>query len=675
MYLAQATSSPSTAPSSQLPPAADGLVGVRLDGRFLLLERIGAGGMGQVYKAMQLPMERLVAVKVLSPALEAKATSFEARFLREAAVTAQLKHPNTVSVIDYGVTSDGVYFIAMELLEGRTLGRELKAGGPMPWRRAVAITLQVCRSVREAHRIGMVHRDLKPANVMLLDQESDHDAVKVLDFGLAKSFIGDDEVDMTQSGVFVGSPTFMAPEQARGEASPQSDIYSIGVLLFHMLAGRPPFESKNSIDVIVQHLQAPVPSVRDVHPAAGVPDELEELVHRCLGKVPEARPASLDELMEALRRCVEPTFATEVTPRPPSRTPLGSPSPWATPVPPGLRPIGAPRPRPSPAVVSGSRARPSARRRGWRVVIGVGVAALAALGLGAVASWSLLTSPATPSVAPVAPTHEPPAVGPRPTLAPVAKPAEGERGARSGVVRFRLESTPSGAKVWFKGRRVGTTPFVLDVPEAGEGAPTTLQASLRLDGYQPQEVSAGGYGPEVVLRQKLARVGDAPALAPPNPPRRPPPEPLALAPASVIEPGAPSLGNPTRALALPEPAVGQLERELVDRAAARTLPEDAQPPEPLDGNQPAKMPESALSAATDATVVVRFVVDVDGSVKNVQLLRGDEPFVAAALAAVKTWRYEPARLDGRPLAVYRVQKVQFRTRLPSESKGTPSFSQ
>lgn len=658
---------------------ADGLVGVRLDGRFLLLERIGAGGMGQVYKAMQLPMERLVAVKVLSPALELKATSFEARFLREAAVTAQLKHPNTVSVIDYGVTSDGVYFIAMELLEGRTLGRELKACGPLPWRRAVAITLQVCRSVREAHRIGMVHRDLKPANVMLLDQESDHDAVKVLDFGLAKSFIGGHDGDMTQSGVFVGSPTFMAPEQARGEASPQSDIYSIGVLLFQMLAGRPPFESKNSIDVIVQHLQAPVPAVRDVHPAAGVPDELEALVHRCLGKVPEARPASLDELMEALRRCVEPTFATEPAPRTPSNTPLGSPAPWATPVPPGLRPIGGPWPRPSPAASSGSRGRRSARRRGWRVVIGVSVAALAALGLGAMASWSLLTRAATPSVATVAPTLEPPVAEPRPTLAPVAKPAEDEPGdepgARRGVVRFRLESTPSGAKVWFKGRRVGTTPFVLDVPEAGAGAPTSLQASLRLDGYQPQEVSAGGYGPEVVLRQRLARVGDAPASAPASLARRPPPQPEPPAPVSVIEPSAPSPTNPARAPAPPEPAVGQLERELVDRAAPRTLPEDAQPPEPLDGNQPAKMPESALSATTDATVVVRFVVDVDGRVRDVQLLKGDEPFAAAALAAVKTWRYEPARLDGRPLAVYRVQKVQFRTRLPSESKGTPSFSE
>jgi len=663
------------------------LVGARLDGRFLLLERIGAGGMGQVYKAMQLPMERLVAVKVLSPALEMKPTSFEARFLREAAVTAQLKHPNTVSVFDYGVTSDGVYFIAMELLEGRTLGRELKTGGPMPWRRAVAITLQVCRSVREAHRIGMVHRDLKPANVMLLDQESDHDAVKVLDFGLAKSFVGDDEVDMTQSGVFVGSPTFMAPEQARGQASPQSDIYSIGVLLFQMLAGRPPFQSKNSIDVIVQHLQAPVPAVREFHPAADVPDELEALVHRCLGKVPEMRPASLDELMESLRRCVEPTLATELTPRPPSRLPLDSAAAWATLVPPGLRPIGAtgPRPRLSPATIDGSRARRSAQRRGWRVVIVGSVAALAALGLGAAVSWSLLARPATPSAGAVAPTLEAPVVEPRPTLVPVAKLAETERGARPGVVRFRLESTPSGAKVWFKGRPVGTTPFVLDVPEAGEGAPTTLQASLRLDGYQPQEVSAGGYGPEVVLRQRLARVGAAPALAPPVVLRRPPPsaQPQAQAQAQALDPdlatvtgpGASSLGHLARAPTPPEPAVGPLERELVDRAAPRTLPEDAQPPEPLDGNQPAKMPESALSAATDATVVVRFVVDVDGRVRDVQLLKGDEPFAAAALAAVKTWRYEPARLDGRPLAVYRVQKVQFRTRLPSESKGTPSFSE
>ncbi len=675
-------------------PVTNGLVGASLDGRFLLLEKIGSGGMGQVYQARQMPMERLVAVKVLSTALEAsQQPHFQARFLREAAVTASLKHPNTVSVIDYGVTQDGVYFIAMELLEGRTLSKELKVQGALSWRRAVEITLQVCRSVREAHRIGLVHRDLKPANIMLLDQESDADVVKVLDFGLVKSFLGDDEVDMTQSGIFLGSPLYMGPEQARGAASPQSDIYSIGVVLFHMLAGVAPYDSKNSIDVIMQHMQAPIPRVIDRSPEAEVPEGLEAVVMRCLAKKPEDRYPSLDFLIDSLRQALDPNAPRTMTAMPAIKRVRGSPS--------GVTPSGTPLPQlPLGAEASSARSISAPidvntasgqmtradfvprKRTNWTAIVAINVAMLAVGAMVAMAVLMVRAPSNPPSVevvtaAPVRPV--PPVVvapvpvvvepTPAPTPPSVVEPATP---ATPGVVRFRVDSVPPGARVFLKGKNIGKTPFVLDQPEARDGTPTTLEVVLRLDGYQPQDVSAAGFGPEVSLVQRLARKGEAkvgPAVvtrvAAPRPAAQP------VKPVEVASPVKPAevapQPRPTPVVVEPAPAP---EKVLVDSRAPRTLPEDAEPPEPLESNQAPAMP-AGVSGNVNVTVVVRFVVDVDGSVKNVELIKGDAPFSAAALAVVKTWKFEPARLDGRPLAVYKVQKVQFRSSAPS----TPSFGE
>ncbi|HYO71941.1 MAG TPA: serine/threonine-protein kinase, partial [Archangium sp.] len=166
---------------------SDPLIGRTLNGRFSILEPIGVGGMGRVYRAQQTPLDRVVALKVLNPTVPTrKDPGFQKRFLREASRSSKLRHPNTVTVIDYGQTDDGIYYIAMEYLEGRTLGQVLAETGPLPWARALSIAQQICRSLREAHNLGVVHRDLKPANIMVLN-ESDQDLVKVLDFGLVKS--------------------------------------------------------------------------------------------------------------------------------------------------------------------------------------------------------------------------------------------------------------------------------------------------------------------------------------------------------------------------------------------------------------------------------------------------------------------------------------------------------
>jgi TonB family protein len=307
--------------------------------------------------------------------------------------------------------------------------------------------------------------------------------------------------------------------------------------------------------------------------------------------------------------------------------------------------------------------------------------AVALLSVGAMVAMGLLARPAAPSPASPAPPPAlavaPAAPSPSPPPLPLPPPPAAETppvALRPGVVRFRVDSLPSGAQVRLKGKNLGTTPFVLDLPAAPDGDLTTLEVTLRLDGYQPQDISAAGYGPEVVLLQKLAKLGEARA-APPvvvKGAQRPGPgEPTPAAPAKPAAPSsvAASPGGPSPSpLAAPPP-----EERLFGAATARTLPEDAEPPEPLEGNQPPRMPESALHRPVDTAVIVRFVVETDGSVRDVTLLGGEEPFASAAMAAVRSWRYEPARLDGRPLAVFKVQRLVFRSRLPSEAGGTPSF--
>src|SRR5262249_22584569 len=187
--------------------STDPLIGRVLNERFRILSPLGSGGMGKVYKAVQTPLDRVVALKILNPNFPAeKDPAFKRRFFLEASLTSKLRHPNTVTVIDYGQTDDSIYFIAMEYMEGQTLAEVLAHEKTLPWRRVLDIAQQICRSLREAHKLGVIHRDLKPANVMLLN-EADHDMVKVLDFGLVKSFLADGtsgDPEVTQNGVFLG---------------------------------------------------------------------------------------------------------------------------------------------------------------------------------------------------------------------------------------------------------------------------------------------------------------------------------------------------------------------------------------------------------------------------------------------------------------------------------------
>ena len=283
----------------------DPLIGKVLNERFRIVSRIGTGGMGLVYKAVQLPLERVVALKVLNPWYDAeKDPEFEKRFFLEASVTSKLKHPNTVTVHDYGRTDDGLLYLAMEYLEGETLHLLLARETKLPWQRAMNIGSQIARSVREAHQAHLVHRDLKPANIMLLSDATGGDMVKVLDFGLVKALPtpenpADSDEEITLSGVLMGSPMYIAPEQARREFDGRTDIYTLGILLFQMLTGRPPFQGTDSLELIVQHMKEAPPSVGSL--VTGVPPAVEALVMKCLEKEPQARFQTMGEVIDAIR--------------------------------------------------------------------------------------------------------------------------------------------------------------------------------------------------------------------------------------------------------------------------------------------------------------------------------------------------------------------------------------
>ncbi|MFP5317930.1 MAG: protein kinase domain-containing protein [Acidimicrobiia bacterium] len=297
-----------------------------LAGRYRLRRPIARGGMAEVWEATDDILGRPVALKVLLPHLAAD-ESFRERFRREAIAAARLAHPNVVATFDTGV-DDGVAFIVLELVHGRTLHEILSQSGALPAARAVHVAVQVAAALDYAHRHGVVHRDVKPGNILLTNE----DQVKVADFGIAKAAIGTSDsrpfasLDLTQSGAILGTAKYLSPEQVNGEAiDGRADIYSLGVVLYEMLCGRPPYVGETDVAVAMQHVQSTPLSPRQVR--AGIPRPLEAVVLRAMAKRPADRYATAGDLQSALLSVdLGPDDAVPMVVRDPT-PPRGMPAP------------------------------------------------------------------------------------------------------------------------------------------------------------------------------------------------------------------------------------------------------------------------------------------------------------------------------------------------------------
>ena len=283
----------------------DPLLNRVFDEKYRLNERLGGGGMGTVYRATHLLIDRPVAIKVLSQRFVGDDTA-QLRFRREARAAGRMQHPNAVSVTDFGATADGYLYIVMELLEGHTLRDVLMRDAPLDIARAVSIMLQTCAAVAAAHEAGLIHRDLKPANIFIAQRPDTLAVVKVLDFGVAKFAVeeqaDDDYETLTQVGALIGTPRYMSPEQCSGSGpvTAASDVYSLGIILYEMLSGAPPFNAETPLAIVFRQVSEPPPPL-----PASVPEKLRAIIERALAKDPLKRFANAEEFRQELLSTAE----------------------------------------------------------------------------------------------------------------------------------------------------------------------------------------------------------------------------------------------------------------------------------------------------------------------------------------------------------------------------------
>ncbi|WP_438026226.1 protein kinase domain-containing protein [Sorangium sp. So ce233] len=538
---------------------SDPLLGKVLNQKFKIHSLLATGGMGVIYRGEQIALERQVAIKVLTPTNSSNQIdpNFHKRFFLEASILARLQHPNIVTVFDYGRVENMEperYFMAMEFLEGETLFRRLRKAGRLSAPDAMGIARQIARGLREAHKHGVVHRDLKPSNVMLVPGEDTGELVKILDFGLVK-VLADDSEELTQQGSFLGSPRFMSPEQiSHGKVDLRTDVYSLGVIVYQMLCGKVPFEAQNSVQILIAHLQQPVPRMRERNPEADVPEVLEAFVMRCLSKEPDGRPANMEAFIRGLGECAQamglsPAFGSTglVT------LDSGGTGRMPTPMPP-VRVMTAIPASPSPPSSSsgagsqvddaslGAASRPAdAAPQGRKGIVLVAVGVLAVAGIGVAMSQMRPSEPAAPVAAP---QEKPPQVAPPPP----------------DVSSFVLmvESMPSGAEVLEDGKPLGNTPLQLSITNSSVRA-NPRRLTVRQEGYEPYSIVQGPSDQSVRLVATLTKR----AAAPTSTPAAPTPPPATPAPRSYGRPAprpSPAPDAPPPSPPPPRPLDIQIER-------------------------------------------------------------------------------------------------------------------
>lgn len=314
-----------------IPLIQDPLVGTKLADRYFIHSVIGHGGMGIVYKARHELMDRDVAIKVLKSDLISDKLSVK-RFQHEARAACKLKHPNVITLFDFGVSPSGQPYLVMDYLKGISLADVIKKDGHVGVDRSIRIFVQACRALEHAHREKVIHRDLKPGNIMLVETDEEREFVKVVDFGVAK-LIGDGEdaesQRLTQTGEVCGSPVYMSPEQCEGrKLGPHSDIYSMGVVLYEALTGRLPLLGKTMVETMQKHLSESPPPFGVIRPDLYIPERLESVVLKALAKDPSNRHQSMAELEHDLevavpksRTTIQPGDSFQMPARPAKKSP------------------------------------------------------------------------------------------------------------------------------------------------------------------------------------------------------------------------------------------------------------------------------------------------------------------------------------------------------------------
>ena len=451
-------------------------------GPYRVIARIGEGGMGAVYEAVDEQIGKRVAIKVLHKE-HAKNQQISNRFINEARAINVVEHPGIVTVSSFGQLPDGTAYIVMELLKGETLNARMKAqGGRMQMLDALRLARQIASALAAAHEKGIIHRDLKPDNIMLVADSAmpGGERTKLLDFGIAKlkqEYQGSGDQVMTRAGVMMGTPLYMAPEQCRNasDVDDKADVYSLGVMLYRMLAGKPPFAAPGTGELMAMHIYMQPPPLQAANPA--LPEPLVALVHRMLAKNRVERP-SMAQVAQELEQ-LGTRFSAMVPALPPalvakvsggsaapsvneSATVLSDNSNLMT-----TRPTARPT---LPEQSGGSRSR-------VRLIVAI-AALLVLLGVGGVLALRTQLRPPPP---PPAPTPGPVVVPPKPVV---------EHPPAATKIRWRLSSNPSGAQVHRldTDQAIGTTPF--DAEQ--EAKPGSVEVELRLEGYKPVKLTLAG---------------------------------------------------------------------------------------------------------------------------------------------------------------------------------------